>query len=72
MRNTPLEMKTLKQINNNVDLVDQQLNSQIKVVSSLNPNQYLKIITQQLLEFKNEEFNDSEVQKLDFAVVKKT
>jgi len=72
LRNTPLEMKTLKQINNNVDLVDQQLNSQIKVVSSLNPNQYLKIITQQLLEFKNEEFNDSEVQKLDFAVVKKT
>lgn len=61
MRNISVEMETLRRINNNIDLVDQQLNSQIKVVSSLNADQYLKIITQQLLEFKNEEFNDSEV-----------
>jgi len=58
LRNITVKIKTIKQINNNVDSVDQQLNNHIKVVSLLNSNQYLKITTQQLLEFKDEELNN--------------
>jgi len=59
LRDIIVKTKTIKQINNNVDSVDQQLNNHIKVVSLLNSKQYLEITTQQLLEFKDEELNNS-------------
>lgn len=50
----PMEMESLGRTNNNVDLVDQQLNTHAKIVPSLRADQHLETLIQQLLEPKKE------------------